>query len=80
MGSWMRGEPGKRLPGEPLLHNARSLAAAFGVEKQVRTFCADLDGIPAAGLGVFEVVLCHNVLQYREDVASTRRDARICRR
>lgn len=53
----------------PLLESARAAAEAAGVRSRVRTICADLDGI--ACLGDFDLVLCHLVLQYREDLAGT---------
>lgn len=56
---------------EPLLARAAAAAAELGVERHLRTVCADLDELPSAGLGAHDLVLCHNVLQYRADVAST---------
>jgi len=55
----------------PLLEEARSAAVSRRVGDRVRTVRADLDDLPAAGLGTFDLVVCHNVLQYREDVPST---------
>ncbi|WP_456786034.1 class I SAM-dependent methyltransferase [Cellulomonas sp. P5_C5] len=43
---------------EVLLAQARSRA-------DLRTVCADLDDLPGLGLGTFDLVLCHNVIQYR---------------
>ncbi len=56
-----------------LLAQAQEAAASRGVA--VRVVRADLDDlVPGAGdlsLGTFDVVLCHNVLQYRADVPAT---------
>lgn len=51
-----------------LLARARDRAAAAGVT--VATVEADLDRLPQLELGLFEVVLCHNVLQYHPDPAA----------
>jgi len=48
---------------EELLTQARSRAG-------LATLCSDLDDLPALGLGTFDLVLCHNVIQYRPDTAS----------
>lgn len=62
---------------EPLLQAAHSLAQAAGVGERVHTLCADLDelallqidGHPARGL--FDAVLCHNIVHYRTDIVGT---------
>lgn len=60
-----------------LLELAAQTAAASGVADRVHTVCADLDalmGDERAGtlaMTAFDVVLCHNVLQYRTDVPAT---------
>ncbi len=48
---------------EALLAQARSRA-------ELSTICSDLDDIPSLGLGSFDLVLCHNVIQYRPDTDS----------
>jgi len=48
---------------EALLDLARSRAT-------VRTVRADLEELPGLGLGRFDLVLCHNVVQYRPDTGS----------
>ena len=48
---------------EELLELARSRV-------NVRTVRADLEDLPSLGLGQFDLVLCHNVIQYRPDTAS----------
>lgn len=57
-----------------LLATAVAAAASAGLSDRVRTVCADLDDLETAddlvGDG-FDVVLCHNVVQYRTDVAAT---------
>ena len=50
-------------PSESLLAQARSRA-------DLSTVCSDLEDIPTLGLGSFDLVLCHNVIQYRPDTAS----------
>ncbi|WP_328291526.1 methyltransferase domain-containing protein [Kineococcus sp. NBC_00420] len=60
-----------------LLKVADTVAAAGGLRASVRTICADLDDLEelqSDGVGVgeaFDVVLCHNVIHYRRDVAGT---------
>ena len=60
-----------------LLKTADAVAAAEGLSASVRTVCADLDDLEELQLdGVsvreaFDVVLCHNVIHYRHDVAGT---------
>ena len=59
-----------------LLEQAERAAAAQGVADHVRTVCADLDSLLAGPVeeiarASFDVVLCHNVLQYRSDVPAT---------
>jgi S-adenosylmethionine-dependent methyltransferase len=58
-----------------LLVQAQGAADARGIGHDVRVVCADLDdlvrGLGASRLGPFDVVLCHNVLQYRADVPAT---------
>jgi S-adenosylmethionine-dependent methyltransferase len=48
-----------------LLARAQDRAAASGVS--VVTVEGDLDDLPRLDLGLFDVVLCHNVLQYHHD-------------
>lgn len=47
---------------EDLLAQARSRA-------DLSTVCADVDDLPCLGLGSFDLVVCHNVVQYRPDTA-----------
>ncbi|MDL4776695.1 MULTISPECIES: methyltransferase domain-containing protein [Thermomonosporaceae] len=62
-----------------LLDRAAARAEAAGLAGRVRTVRADLDTMPALDLtgpggeapGGFDLVLCHNVLHYRADVAGT---------
>lgn len=56
---------------EPLLARARDAAAERRLAARVTTECADLDALPSLGLGAFDLVLCHNVVQYRESTAGT---------
>jgi S-adenosylmethionine-dependent methyltransferase len=51
----------------PLLAVAGARAADLGVQDRVRSACADLEELPRLGLGTFDLVLCHNVLQYADD-------------
>lgn len=51
-----------------LLARARDTAAEQGVS--ITTVEGDLDDLPRSGLGPFDVVLCHNVLQYHSEPAS----------
>lgn len=55
----------------PLLAAASRQATELGVTTRVRTVCADLDELPNLRLGTFDLVLCHNVIQYREDTRAT---------
>ncbi len=55
----------------PLLQAASEDAAARGVAQRLRTVSANLDDLPSLGLGSFDVVLCHNVVQYRDSTVST---------
>lgn len=55
----------------PLLSAAALRAAELGVEDRLQTRCADLDELPRLGLGTFDLVLCHNVIQYRADTFDT---------
>ncbi|OOC57010.1 MULTISPECIES: methyltransferase [Nocardiopsis] len=59
-----------------LLALAEERAAAEGLEHVLRTVRADLDdlatGVPAAEFGAdYDMVLCHNVVQYTPDTADT---------
>lgn len=58
-----------------LLVQAREEAERRGVAQRVRVVRADLDhlvrDVGRASLGAFDLVLCHNVLQYRTDVRAT---------
>lgn len=56
---------------EPLLVQARDAASARHVDARVSTVCADLDELPSLRLGGFDLVLCHNVVQYRDSAAGT---------
>ncbi|WP_159941971.1 MULTISPECIES: methyltransferase domain-containing protein [unclassified Nocardiopsis] len=65
------------LDGAPtLLRRARERAAAEGLAGSVRVVCADLEEAApagpdgAAGSG-YDLVLCHNVVQYTADVGAT---------
>lgn len=51
-----------------LLDRARDRAASVG--RPVVTIEGDLDDLPALALGEFDVVLCHNVLQYHREPES----------
>jgi S-adenosylmethionine-dependent methyltransferase len=51
----------------PLLAAGSARAADLGVQDRVRSECADLEELPRLGLGTFDLVLCHNVLQYSDD-------------
>lgn len=56
-----------------LVVQAQLTAETRGVADRVRIVRADLDDLEAGAgeLGTFDVVLCHNVLHYRADVATT---------
>lgn len=54
---------------EPLLAAAGQSAYRCGVADRVRTIHADLDD--GVAQGDFDVVLCHNMLQYRADPVAT---------
>lgn len=56
---------------KPLLDLASSAAETLGVADRLRTIRVNLDDMAAAGLNEFHLVLCHNVLQYRDDVTAT---------
>lgn len=56
---------------EPLLSAVRSAAEALVLEDRLRTVQCDLADLPAAGIGTFDVVVCHNVLQYCGSVTAT---------
>lgn len=51
---------------EPLLAQARQSATAQGLAGRLTTMCADFGDLPSLGLGTFDVVLCHNVIQYQD--------------
>jgi S-adenosylmethionine-dependent methyltransferase len=53
-----------------LLDEARDDARALGVAARVHTIHADLAEIASQELVDFDLVLCHNVLQYRSDLAA----------
>lgn len=53
-----------------LLARARERAESSAVGSTVRTVQAELDDLPGSGLGLFDLVLCHNVLQYHPDPAA----------
>ena len=58
-----------------LLAQAQGAAGTRGATGHVQVVCADLDDLiqdpGAVRLGTFDVVLCHNVLQYRADIPAT---------
>ena len=55
----------------PLLRIAAESAAAEKVADRVDTVLGDLDGIAGLGLDGFDLVLCHNVVQYVADLDAT---------
>jgi S-adenosylmethionine-dependent methyltransferase len=54
-----------------LLEEARDDARALGVGARLHTIHADLAEIASQELVDFDLVLCHNVLQYRADLAAS---------
>lgn len=54
-----------------LLAQAQRAAEARGIAASVHVVHADVDQLVQGGPGSFDVVLCHNVLQYRTDVPGT---------
>jgi S-adenosylmethionine-dependent methyltransferase len=54
-----------------LLDEARDDARALGVGARLHTIHADLSEIANQELADFDLVLCHNVLQYRADLAAS---------
>lgn len=50
---------------EPLLARAKAAAAERGVAARLTTACVDLAELPSLDLGTFDVVVCHNVVQYQ---------------
>jgi S-adenosylmethionine-dependent methyltransferase len=54
-----------------LLEEARDDARALGVGSRLHTVHADLTEIVSQELAGFDLVLCHNVLQYRADLAAS---------
>lgn len=55
----------------PLLDQARDGARRAGVEERFGTLRGDLADLPRLGLGDFDLVVCHNVVHYRDDTAAT---------
>jgi len=55
----------------PLLEIAAESAAAEGLADRVTSVHSDLDGVTDLDLGAFDLVLCHNVVQYRADLDAT---------
>jgi S-adenosylmethionine-dependent methyltransferase len=55
----------------PLLRLADEAAAASGLTDRVTTVRSGLDGLEDLGLGGFDLVLCHNVVQYVADLDAT---------
>jgi 2-polyprenyl-3-methyl-5-hydroxy-6-metoxy-1,4-benzoquinol methylase len=53
-----------------LLEEARAAADERGVGERISTVHADLADLEAAGLDAFDLVLCHNVVQYQQDTAA----------
>ncbi|MBF6439562.1 class I SAM-dependent methyltransferase [Nocardia cyriacigeorgica] len=54
-------------PSELSLAEARALAADHGVGAAITTLATDLDAITPDGIGTFDLILCHNVIQYLPD-------------
>lgn len=52
---------------EPFLRRAEAAAAAAGAGERLRTVRGDVVRLVDAGLPEFDLVLCHNVLQYLTD-------------
>ena len=55
----------------PLLGLADEAAAAEGLADRVTTVHSGVDGLDDLGLGGFDLVLCHNVVQYVADLDAT---------
>jgi len=55
----------------PLLGQALSGARDLAVENRVTCIEADLDTLDDRGIGTFDLVVCHNVVQYRADLTRT---------
>lgn len=55
----------------PLLDQATKAARRADVGERLRTVRGDLEELAALGLGHFDLVLCHNVVQYRDDTTAT---------
>ncbi|MHA3704077.1 methyltransferase domain-containing protein [Jatrophihabitans sp. YIM 134969] len=55
-------------PSAALLDQANAAATAAGCNDRLTTVEAGIDDLRTLDLGEFDLVLCHNVLQYREDL------------
>lgn len=55
-------------PSAALLARAQAGAAAAGCNDHLTTVEAGIDDLRGLDLGEFDLVLCHNVLQYRDDL------------
>ncbi|MFI5498066.1 class I SAM-dependent methyltransferase [Nocardia asteroides] len=63
---------------EPALRAARALASEHDVADRILTRQVAADAlVDAFGAGTFDVVLCHNVIQYASDPVALLRDSRV---